>query len=79
MKSRSSTQQCIRAASRDTGHDLQTKTSSKVTQGDVTVKIMAPPQQEDAENNAGAAAAEVTYLQAGIQLHIEPFHIPEIN
>ena len=40
---------------------------------------MAPPQEEEAENNAGAAvaAAEVRYVQAGIQLHIEPFHIPE--
>ena len=40
---------------------------------------MAPPQEEDAQNNAGAAvaAAEVRYVQAGIQLHIEPFHIPE--
>ena len=78
VKSRSSKQQSISSASRDTGRDLQTKASSKVTQGAVTVKIMAPP-QEDAENNAGAAvaAAEVRYVQAGIQLHIDPFHIPE--
>ena len=40
---------------------------------------MAPPQEDDAVNNAGVAvaAAEVRYVQAGIQLHIEPFHIPE--
>ena len=41
---------------------------------------MPPPgQQEAAQNNAGAAVAEVDvrYIQPGIPLHIEPFHIPE--
>ena len=38
---------------------------------------MPPPEQQgEAGNNAGAAA-ELKYIQEGIQLHIEPFHIPK--
>ena len=38
---------------------------------------MPPPEQQgEAGNNAGAAA-ELKYIQEGIQLHIEPFHSPK--